>query len=135
MPKIAQKRAKDFSDQKNKIAGEHFGEKVDEMFYVHVIATSPSYQGRGHGGALMDSIAQIADGAGKDAWLISSGPHNVPFYKFHRYESVGQIRMGKNDLLWFKGEIVCDVMVRKSRKVFQNQFSDSGWTKFDKELK
>lgn len=51
-----------------------------------------------------------ADRAGKDAWLISSGPHNVPFYKFHGYESVGQIRMGKNDLLWFKGEIVCDVV-------------------------
>ncbi|KZS94976.1 hypothetical protein SISNIDRAFT_409572, partial [Sistotremastrum niveocremeum HHB9708] len=88
----------------------HLKDKIDDMYYVHILATDPEYQGQGHGGTLLDIIGDKADAEGRDAWLTSSGPHNVPFYNLHGYETVAEIKLGEDDPTWQKGELVCPVV-------------------------
>ncbi|MFQ5515878.1 MAG: GNAT family N-acetyltransferase [Myxococcota bacterium] len=60
-------------------------------WYLTVLGTDPSFQGRGVGGALIDPILRRCDASGVAAYLESSNPANVPYYQRFGFEVTGQI--------------------------------------------
>lgn len=73
------------------------GEAMDAVrpaephWYLSMIATLPSLQGQGVGGALLRHSLDIVDAAGAPAYLESSNPRNVSLYKRHGFVAVGDI--------------------------------------------
>ena len=60
-------------------------------WYLTVLGTDPSFQGRGIGGALIDPILRRCDASGVAAYLESSNPENVLYYERFGFEVTGQI--------------------------------------------
>ncbi len=60
-------------------------------WYLTVLGTDPSMQGRGVGSTLIAPILSRCDEDGVDAYLESSNPKNVPFYQRFGFEVSGQI--------------------------------------------
>ncbi len=60
-------------------------------WYLTILGTDPSVQGRGVGGALMDPILRRCDETGVAAYLESSNPANVSYYQRFGFEVTGQI--------------------------------------------
>jgi GNAT superfamily N-acetyltransferase len=50
-------------------------------WYLGVLGTHPSAQGRGYAQAVMAPVFTIADGEGLDCWLETSKPRNTDFYE------------------------------------------------------
>ncbi|KZT32430.1 hypothetical protein SISSUDRAFT_1055536 [Sistotremastrum suecicum HHB10207 ss-3] len=112
--RVKRRRAEIASKQKSAVSAV-LGEREKELMYVHILATHPGYQGQGHGGKLLDAMSEMTDSIGMSSWLLSSGPHNVPFYEKHGYRVVGEIRMGGDDPDWEDGELIAPIMVRECR--------------------
>ncbi|KZS94945.1 hypothetical protein SISNIDRAFT_409548, partial [Sistotremastrum niveocremeum HHB9708] len=94
------------------------GERKNDMLYVHLLATSPKVQGQGYGGRLLDAIGDLADSQGRSTWLISAGPHNVPFYERHGYKTVKDIVVGESDAEWRGGPIILPLVGSFISRVF-----------------
>jgi len=60
-------------------------------WYLTILGTDPSVQGRGVGGALIDPILRRCDVSGVAAYLESSNPANVSYYQRFGFEVTGQI--------------------------------------------
>jgi ribosomal protein S18 acetylase RimI-like enzyme len=55
-------------------------------WYLAVLGTEPSWQGKGVGSALLGPVLQRCDRDGTGAYLESSKESNVPFYARHGFE-------------------------------------------------
>ena len=60
-------------------------------WYLTILGTDPSLQGRGIGGALIDPILRRCDETRVAAYLESSNPANVSYYERFGFEVTGQI--------------------------------------------
>jgi GNAT superfamily N-acetyltransferase len=89
------------------------GDNAKDMLCVNGICTSPASQGRGYGGAVLDSITSIADAQGRAAWLISSNINNTEFYNSHGFMTVGTYVVGDENPEWHEIPVVISIMVRK----------------------
>ena len=72
-------------------------------YYLRVIGCEPSRQGQGVGAALLGPILERCDADGVGAYLESSNERNVPFYRRHGFEVVGEVttHLGpKASLMW-----------------------------------
>ncbi|MBL8717899.1 MAG: GNAT family N-acetyltransferase [Myxococcales bacterium] len=54
-------------------------------FYLAIIGTAASFQGRGAGAALLAEVLPTCDRARLPAYLESSNPRNQPFYRRHGF--------------------------------------------------
>ena len=63
-------------------------------WYLPMIGVEPHAQGRGLGGELMDQALARCDRDGALAYLESSNPRNIPFYRRHGFEILREIRVG-----------------------------------------
>lgn len=120
--------------QKEKFGGS-VGDKNFDYFYVGLLATAPKHQGQGYGSALMDFIlfqvnfslaAAISDTSlktlsvqadlkGRQTFLFSSTPDNVPFYESFGFEVIGEIKLGENNSKWKKSPVIVPLVSNPER--------------------
>src|SRR5262249_61768701 len=55
-------------------------------YYLGVLGVDPSCQGRGLGSTLITAGLELADRAGVGAYLETSNPRNLPFYRRHGFQ-------------------------------------------------
>jgi GNAT superfamily N-acetyltransferase len=60
-------------------------------WYLNVLGTRPERQGEGLGARVLDPVLSICDSEGVPAYLESSNPRNMPFYRRLGFEASGQI--------------------------------------------
>jgi ribosomal protein S18 acetylase RimI-like enzyme len=68
-------------------------------WYLPLIGVDPAHQGEGHGNALMAHALAQCDRDHAPAYLESSNPRNIPFYKRLGFEPLGEIQVGSSPTL------------------------------------
>jgi len=64
-----------------------------EHWYLNVLSTRPSHQGRGFGAAVLQPVLQQADAAGKVCYLESTNPRNRTLYYRQGFEDMDEIHL------------------------------------------
>jgi ribosomal protein S18 acetylase RimI-like enzyme len=75
------------------------GERPDH-YYLAVLGTRPDAQGRGIGSSLMAPVLSKCDAEGVGAYLESSKESNIPFYRRHGFEVVGEVAFPSGPPIW-----------------------------------
>jgi GNAT superfamily N-acetyltransferase len=70
-------------------------------FYLAMLGTLPSMQGRGLAGALLDEVLSRCDREGWPAYLETSLERNVRFYGGRRFVVTGQMSLPNGPPVWF----------------------------------
>jgi GNAT superfamily N-acetyltransferase len=74
----------------------------DPHWYLAVIGTDPSQQGKGIGGALIRQVTDRCDRIGLPCYLESSKDVNVPYYERFGFRVTGETQLGKDGpTIWF----------------------------------
>lgn len=68
-------------------------------YYLFAIGVDPAHQGRGVGAALLAPMLARCDAEAMPAYLESSNPANLTFYRRHGFVAMGEIRCGDGPLL------------------------------------
>lgn len=68
-------------------------------WYLAVLGTSPDQQSKGLGGKVLAPMLERCDRTGELAYLESSNPANVGFYRRHGFESLGEFTLGDGVLI------------------------------------
>lgn len=69
-------------------------------YYLAVLGTDPSKQGKGFGSAMLQPVLQRCDDEGALAYLESSKEQNIPFYQRHGFVVQPELRLPEGPLLW-----------------------------------
>jgi ribosomal protein S18 acetylase RimI-like enzyme len=72
---------------------------TEPHWYLPLIGVDPAHQGEGHGDALMKHVLAHCDRDHRAAYLESSNPRNIPFYRRHGFEQLGAIQVGSSPTL------------------------------------
>jgi len=72
---------------------------AEAHWYLPLVGVDPRRQGRGLGGTLLAEQLERCDREGLAVHLESSSPRNVPLYRRHGFEPVGEIRAGNSPAL------------------------------------
>ena len=62
-------------------------------WYLNVVSTMPQHQGEGLGAAVLRPVLERCDADGVRAYLESSNPRNLPFYRRHGFVDAGEISL------------------------------------------
>ncbi len=68
----------------------HQARPSEPHWYLAVLGTSPDQQSRGLGGRVLAPMLERCDRTGVPAYLESSNPANVGFYRRHGFEATGR---------------------------------------------
>jgi ribosomal protein S18 acetylase RimI-like enzyme len=71
-----------------------------EHYYLAMLGTHPDHQGRGVGSALLAPVLDRCDAEGVGAYLESSKESNIPFYRRHGFEVVGEVAFPGGPPMW-----------------------------------
>lgn len=69
---------------------------AEPHWYLPVLGVDPSRHGKGLGSVLMKHALDQCDRDNKPAYLESSNPRNIPFYKRHGFGVLGTISAGNS---------------------------------------
>lgn len=69
---------------------------TEPHWYLPLIGTDPVHQGRGMGSALLRHALAVIDRDRKPAYLESSNPKHINFYKKFGFEVIGKIQVGSS---------------------------------------
>jgi GNAT superfamily N-acetyltransferase len=72
-----------------------------DHFLVWMFAVSPAHQRRGLGRRLMAEALALADADEVPAYLWTGNPDNLPYYRSHGYEVIGETLLPGGALNWF----------------------------------
>ncbi|TXR50927.1 GNAT family N-acetyltransferase [Phyllobacterium endophyticum] len=72
---------------------------TEPHWYLPLIGVDPAHQGEGHGDALMAYALARCDLDHVPAYLESSNPRNIPFYRRYGFEPLGAIQVGSSPTL------------------------------------
>jgi ribosomal protein S18 acetylase RimI-like enzyme len=72
---------------------------TEAHWYLAVLGTSPDQQSKGLGGKVLAPMLERCDRIGELAYLESSNPANVGFYRRHGFESLGEFTLGDGVLI------------------------------------
>ena len=72
---------------------------TEPHWYLPLIGVDPAHQGEGHGDTLMAYALARCDRDHAPAYLESSNPRNIPFYRRHGFEPLGAIQAGSSPTL------------------------------------
>lgn len=72
----------------------------EDHYYLAILGTRPDRQGHGIGAALMAPVLERCDREGVGAYLESSKEANVPYYRRHGFEVVGEVDFPGGPRLW-----------------------------------
>jgi ribosomal protein S18 acetylase RimI-like enzyme len=70
---------------------------TEPHWHLALIGVDPAHQGKGHGDALM--AYALAQHDHMPAYLESSNPRNISFYRRHGFEPLGAIQVGSSPTL------------------------------------
>jgi GNAT superfamily N-acetyltransferase len=73
---------------------------AEPHWYLAVLGTDPSHQGKGVGSALMTPILERCDAEDTPAYLESSKESNIGFYRRHGFEVTDEIQLPKGPKVW-----------------------------------
>lgn len=73
---------------------------IEPHWYLGVLGTSPAHQGRGIGGALLGAVLERCDRDEMPAYLESSKPTNLPYYRRFGFEVTGEISITGGPTVW-----------------------------------
>jgi GNAT superfamily N-acetyltransferase len=79
----------------------HAHEPAEPFWYLGVLATHPSAQGRGLATAVMAATFEIADAAGIDCWLETSVPANTAFYEHRGFTERVEVHIDAGPTTWW----------------------------------
>ncbi len=68
--------------------------------YLFLLATSPEWQGRGVGSAVMLPVLDMCDRDAMPAYLEATSEHNKALYLRHGFEVVGEIKLPRGPSMW-----------------------------------
>ncbi|KAI0335569.1 hypothetical protein GY45DRAFT_1316922 [Cubamyces sp. BRFM 1775] len=85
------------------MAKDAFGEKVEDMYEVQILATAPEAQGQGYGSALVTAITDKGDADGHDVWLLTSDAYQ--FYESLGFSIVRSDVVGADNPRWKGGPV------------------------------
>lgn len=71
-----------------------------DHYYLAVLGTRPDRQGEGIGSALMAPVLNRCDTEGLGAYLESSKESNIPYYRRHGFEVVGEVTFPTGPAIW-----------------------------------
>jgi len=77
----------------------HQARRAEPHWYLAVLGTSPGQQGRGLGGKVLAPMLERCDRTGMLAYLESSNPANVGFYRRHGFEPHDEFVLGDGVLI------------------------------------
>ena len=77
----------------------HQARLAEPHWYLAVLGTSSDQQSRGLGSKVLAPMLDRCDRAGMLAYLESSNPANVGFYRRHRFETTGELMLGDDVLV------------------------------------
>ena len=77
----------------------HQARPSEPHWYLAVLGTSSDQQSRGLGGKVLAPMLDRCDRTGMLAYLESSNPANVGFYRRHRFETTGELILGDDVLV------------------------------------
>lgn len=66
----------------------------EPCWYLPIVGVDPAYLGRGIGHFLMEESLKFVDEEKQAAYLESSNPRNIKFYREFGFEPLGQIELG-----------------------------------------
>ncbi|KIM46362.1 hypothetical protein M413DRAFT_441454 [Hebeloma cylindrosporum] len=110
------KRNQEVEQKTQKALDMVLGDRVKDMLTIMILATEPSSQKRGYGGALLDAVTSLADITGQACWLNSSNIENKGFYESHGFQTVAEIVIGNENPTWHHPPIIAEIMVREPRR-------------------
>ncbi|EJD01582.1 uncharacterized protein FOMMEDRAFT_169673 [Fomitiporia mediterranea MF3/22] len=110
--KLQRKRYNEVSRILDEFSANTLGSAVREMWSVNALATSPDFQRRGYGGALVDAITKMADAESRSTYLLSSNPANTEFYNSHGFFTIAEVFIGVDDPTWHRPPLPIALMVR-----------------------
>ena len=73
---------------------------TEPHWYLAVLGTDPSRQGRGVGAALIHGVTARADRDGEGCYLESSKAANVPYYERFGFKVTNELHVPKGPTLW-----------------------------------
>ena len=73
---------------------------AEPHWYLPLLGVDPIHHGKGFGSALMSHVLEVCDKENKIAYLESSNPKNIPFYKRHGFELAGTIQRGPSPTIF-----------------------------------
>ena len=76
------------------------GHPREPHFYLAVLGTEPTAQGRGLGSAVLKGVLDQCDGDGVAAFLESSKESNVAFYARHGFRVTEEVRLVRGPSMW-----------------------------------
>jgi ribosomal protein S18 acetylase RimI-like enzyme len=79
---------------------EHKHPSAPEHWYLAVLGTDPSSQGKGLGSAVLRTMLEQCDRDGVAAYLESSKESNIDFYARHGFRVVDELRLLRGPAMW-----------------------------------
>lgn len=77
----------------------HQARLTEPHWYLSVLGTLPDQQSKGLGGKVLAPMLERCDRIGELAYLESTNPANVGFYRRHGFESIGAFTVGDGVLV------------------------------------
>lgn len=77
----------------------HQARLVEPHWYLSVLGTSPDQQGKGLGSKVLAPMLERCDRIGGLAYLESTNPANVSFYRRHGFEPINEFYLGDGVLI------------------------------------
>lgn len=68
-------------------------------WYLPLLGVDPAHQNNGVGSALLRHVTEICDRDFVPAYLESSNPRNIPLYRRHGFEILGQAQSGQSPVI------------------------------------
>ncbi|KAG6909654.1 hypothetical protein DXG01_016234 [Tephrocybe rancida] len=113
MSDLERRRRTEVDEKMQDAAVRAFGSRFEKMWLIDELWTDPRFQGRGYGGALLDTATAMvkfkADWAGQSTWLQSSNVENTRFYAQHGFEPVATVLLGDQDPSWHWQPVVVTI--------------------------
>ncbi|KAH9846937.1 hypothetical protein C2E23DRAFT_536501 [Lenzites betulinus] len=120
-PELAKRKA-EFRGKIWSMVRDAFGTEAPDMYDLQILATAPEAQGRGYASALVTTVTNMADAAGRDTWLITAGSYT--FYEQLGFVVVGKDALGDNNPKW-EGKPIPIHLMRRSVNARMDETCDS----------
>ena len=72
----------------------------ESCWYLAILGVDPAKQKRGYGSMLIQQVLNHCDRHSQLAYLESSNPVNIPFYRKYGFEVIGEIQVGNSPIMF-----------------------------------